>query len=137
MDRAIWLRIWEEVDAAEKELILATYPDILDSRSPKHVEKLRRGVRYFAMRMHMTITCPRCLGTGRYAYNTLDGTVCYGCWGSGYKMPQLTAEFIAQYKANLPDCLAVYDAHYAEAKRLGVRVSDYEADLERNTRAQD
>lgn len=27
--------------------------------------------------------CGRCGGEGHYSYNTLDGTVCYGCWGDG------------------------------------------------------
>jgi hypothetical protein len=27
--------------------------------------------------------CKRCGGEGKFSYNTLDGTVCYGCYGSG------------------------------------------------------
>jgi hypothetical protein len=27
--------------------------------------------------------CARCGGEGHYMYNSLDGTVCYGCWGDG------------------------------------------------------
>lgn len=27
--------------------------------------------------------CDRCGGEGHYMYNSLDGTVCYGCWGDG------------------------------------------------------
>lgn len=27
--------------------------------------------------------CGRCGGEGQYSYNTMDGTVCYGCWGDG------------------------------------------------------
>ena len=27
--------------------------------------------------------CDRCGGEGHYMFNTLDGTVCYGCWGDG------------------------------------------------------
>ena len=29
--------------------------------------------------------CPRCGGSGSYSYNSLDGTMCYGCRGSGVK----------------------------------------------------
>lgn len=29
--------------------------------------------------------CPRCGGSGHYSYNQMDGTVCYGCMGSGIK----------------------------------------------------
>ncbi len=30
-----------------------------------------------------TKPCTRCGGTGHYSYNSVDGTVCYGCSGSG------------------------------------------------------
>ena len=29
--------------------------------------------------------CPRCGGSGHYSYNQIDGTLCYGCMGSGKK----------------------------------------------------
>lgn len=31
-------------------------------------------------------TCGRCCGTGNYSYNSVHGTRCYGCGGSGYKL---------------------------------------------------
>lgn len=30
--------------------------------------------------------CSRCHGTGNYSYNEVDGTTCYGCSGSGFKI---------------------------------------------------
>lgn len=30
-----------------------------------------------------TTTCPRCSGTGRHSFNSVHGTVCYGCSGRG------------------------------------------------------
>jgi len=33
-----------------------------------------------------TKTCSRCGGSGHYSFNTLDGTVCYGCNGSGKQL---------------------------------------------------
>jgi hypothetical protein len=27
--------------------------------------------------------CGRCEGAGHYSFNTLDGSICYGCWGDG------------------------------------------------------
>lgn len=33
-------------------------------------------------------TCSRCGGDGKFSYNAIDGSTCYGCNGSGY---QLTA----------------------------------------------
>lgn len=32
------------------------------------------------------ITCSRCNGLGKHSFNTVDGDVCYGCWGKG-KVP--------------------------------------------------
>lgn len=32
-----------------------------------------------------TKTCPRCGGSGRYSFNLLDGDLCYGCGGKGWK----------------------------------------------------
>lgn len=32
-------------------------------------------------------TCGRCGGSGHYSYNQTDGTKCFGCSGSGKKMP--------------------------------------------------
>lgn len=29
-----------------------------------------------------TVTCGRCLGSGRYSYNAMHGSVCYGCGGA-------------------------------------------------------
>jgi len=30
-----------------------------------------------------TATCPRCLGSGRYSYNSMNGDMCFGCSGKG------------------------------------------------------
>lgn len=32
-----------------------------------------------------TEVCHRCGGTGNYSYNQVDGTVCYGCSGTGWQ----------------------------------------------------
>lgn len=37
------------------------------------------------------LTCGRCGGTGNYSYNQMDGTRCYGCGGSGKKLPTTAA----------------------------------------------
>lgn len=31
------------------------------------------------------VTCKRCGGSGHYSYNQMDGTMCYGCHGTGYQ----------------------------------------------------
>ena len=36
-------------------------------------------------------TCSRCGGSGHYSYNPTDGTVCFGCGGSGKKLTKAGA----------------------------------------------
>lgn len=31
-------------------------------------------------------TCSRCCGDGKYSFNLMHGSVCYGCSGTGYKL---------------------------------------------------
>lgn len=55
------------------------------------VHRKRYYERYTAM---ITLTCPRCNGTGHYSYHPSYGTVCFKCNGAG------TIEYTeAQYKA--------------------------------------
>lgn len=46
------------------------------------------------MALDLLATCSRCKGTGRYENNPLDKT-CYGCAGSGKRLPPLTARLAA------------------------------------------
>lgn len=39
--------------------------------------------------------CTRCGGTGQYSYNQKDGTVCYGCVGTGWVAQKVTRQLIA------------------------------------------
>jgi len=40
------------------------------------------------VKMGLGITCSRCGGTGKYSYNAMDGSRCYGCGGLGSTMPR-------------------------------------------------
>lgn len=40
-------------------------------------------------------TCTRCGGSGHYSFNLKDGTVCYGCNGSGFQMRDLKKDAAA------------------------------------------
>ena len=42
-------------------------------------------------------TCPRCSGSGHYSYNSLDGTRCYGCGGSGISIQSVRAYTEKEY----------------------------------------
>lgn len=41
--------------------------------------------------MKTKTTCGRCGGSGNYSFNLRDGTVCYGCMGSGFQFVDLAA----------------------------------------------
>lgn len=45
------------------------------------------------------VTCSRCLGTGQYSYNQIDGSRCYGCQGTGNKYTKRGAVARAWWKA--------------------------------------
>lgn len=38
------------------------------------------------------VPCRRCGGSGKFSYNLLHGTMCYGCRGTGYQMVDLERE---------------------------------------------
>ncbi len=44
-------------------------------------------------------TCSRCGGSGHYSYNPTDGTVCFGCGGSGKKLSRDGVKARAVYDA--------------------------------------
>jgi len=50
--------------------------------------------------LDLLATCSRCKGTGRYERNPLDKT-CYGCAGSGKKLPPLTARLAATVRSRV------------------------------------
>jgi hypothetical protein len=37
-------------------------------------------------------TCPRCGGSGRYSFNLMHGSMCYGCQGRGWRYTKRGAE---------------------------------------------
>ena len=46
-----------------------------------HIDEVRRERNGFPIE-----SCGRCGGSGHYSYNTMHGTVCYGCSGSGVRI---------------------------------------------------
>ena len=47
--------------------------------------------------------CGRCGGSGNYSFNTVDGTTCFGCLGSGYVAAKLTSELYNSLEALVND----------------------------------
>lgn len=77
-------------------------------KPPKRVEDRLVGMGY-------SVTCSRCLGSGRYSYNQMDGDKCYGCGGSGSVAPKLTAELMARIEADVKD--GALDRYAADMRR--------------------
>lgn len=46
-----------------------------------------------------TTTCGRCGGSGHYSFNQVDGTVCYGCIGTGYVWDRKDKKYALDYLA--------------------------------------
>lgn len=134
MNKCEWDQQWEQTSTAAKTLILATYPGIDNDPNPKPVTKLLYGVCAFANRMGLGATCGRCGGSGRYAYNPVDGTRCYGCNGVGYRLPRLTKQFVVSYCARIGETLGEYNRNLAEAKQQGLTLRQYECRLYKTAR---
>lgn len=52
--------------------------------------------------------CSRCGGCGHYSFNLMDGTICYGCYGSGRMAQPLTADLLASVQAISPETFDAY-----------------------------
>lgn len=55
-------------------------------------------------------TCGRCVGTGRFSYNTIDGDRCYGCQGKRNKYTargQAAVDYLASLRSRRADQLTV------------------------------
>jgi len=72
--------------------------------------------------------CGRCHGTGNYSYNEIDGTTCYGCSGSGFKITKSAQKaydaFLTAYKkAQRPQVKDVQVGDYIARKNVWCRVA--------------
>ncbi len=65
--------------------------------------------------MKTKTTCGRCGGSGSYSFNLRDGTVCYGCMGSGFQLVDLNAVAKKQAAAanRLAKAMSQRDAYIA------------------------
>ena len=77
----------------EKIFVAKSYQngEILDAEPHKNT----KGKMVVKVRM----ACPRCGGSGHYSYNSMDGTMCYGCMGSGKIVNEVRAYTEKEYAA--------------------------------------
>lgn len=61
-----------------------------------------------------TVTCTRCGGSGHYSFNLTNGSVCFGCSGSGKKLAPLTEAVVAEALVRIAN--GELDAYFARAK---------------------
>lgn len=75
--------------------------ELLDATFPhgSHGKARWQAVLLYMVGMKLAQKCTRCNGTGRYSYNNVDGSRCYGCGGVGVKIKGgvLTQEVAAKY----------------------------------------
>ena len=74
----------------EKIFVADSYKDMQIVSEPFENEKGRLFVKVKG-------TCPRCGGSGHYSYNQIDGTMCYGCNGSGIAIQKVRAYTEKEY----------------------------------------
>lgn len=74
--------------------------------------------------------CGRCGGSGQYSYNQMDGTRCYGCGGSGWKLTKrghAAQKYLDALRSVRADALAVGDlvsiSPYGFCRVTAVRVA--------------
>ena len=63
------------------------------------------------------LTCTRCGGSGKYSFNMMDGTRCYGCNGSGHmltKRGQAAQAFLNDMRSRPVEELKVGDLVYID-----------------------
>lgn len=90
------VRVWDEelmsLKANELELLNLVFAARITA-DDRHSLKQPRKLVDVAKRQLIkagkleTQTCTRCYGSGNYSFNLTDGSRCFGCAGSGKKMP--------------------------------------------------
>lgn len=60
--------------------------------------------------------CSRCGGCGKFSYNRIDGTVCYGCNGSGKAVVKPTMKLVNEAKARI--AAGALDAYFERNRRI-------------------
>lgn len=86
----------------------------------KVLETTEKNVLVRAAGLKLLPTCGRCGGSGRYSFNQMDGDRCFGCKGSGQRMPkpaELPAVLAAAESCKADGRFAAY-MNYLDCKRI-------------------
>ena len=95
-----------------KLITLLTHPKMGTLKDSRAIEIRLAGCGF-------TKTCSRCLGSGKYSYNQMDGDKCYGCGGSGKNPMKVTRDLVSQVEVFVAE--GKLDAYAAECVRKGER----------------
>jgi hypothetical protein len=99
-------RQWAALKPIQKWMIETAIPELNDEiKSRNSASQLVVIAENRIKKAGFTDVCGRCGGDGRYAYNTMDGDMCYGCNGKKVAMVKITAankKAIAEHFKNRP-----------------------------------
>jgi len=98
--RINWYRDWSGLKDIEREFLLLIYPELpeLDKLKVKPIQRLLNSAMSRAIEKGYIekSTCSRCNGDGHYSWNRVDGSICYGCHGTGITRPRITKKLIKE-----------------------------------------
>lgn len=106
-----WLMEFNKLNENNRAFIVAVFPDVFDKlkelaaemKEMKHPNRFYKMAENKVLKTELASVCSRCGGTGRYSYNYVDGSMCYGCRGQKIALPKITKKFIksvTEYFAN-------------------------------------
>lgn len=85
------------------------------------------------MVVKVRMACPRCGGSGHFSYNQMDGTMCYGCMGSGVVTNEVRAytekEYNTMKRANERAKERKFEAKAAKEKDLIDNAETYKLEV--------
>lgn len=98
----LWKRDWKGLSANNRWMIETALREYKtdEDRMTQRVNNLVARAQARIMKAGFVKVCGRCGGTGRYSYNMIDGTLCYGCRGRKQtvaKLDKATKKKIDQY----------------------------------------
>jgi hypothetical protein len=97
---------WDKEKPIDREYLLLMNPGLqerIESGDVVGIEipNLYRAANKKLDRMGYTHTCTRCGGTGHHSFNMRDGTICWGCHGSGKVLDKITKKLLKELRAKL------------------------------------